>query len=148
MIYLCDIDGTIANIDHRLHFIQERPANWKAFFEACPDDEPIWEVLNTVELLWEAGAVIIWVTGRSHEIYPQTVAWINKYTKIPPRRIYMRQEGDHREDVEVKAELLAQVLTEYGKTDAIWGAFEDRQQVVAMYRTHGLRVFQVAPGNF
>jgi len=46
MIYLFDIDGTIANLSHRLHFIQQEPADWNAFFMSAGDDEPIWEVIT------------------------------------------------------------------------------------------------------
>ena len=153
MIYLVDLDGTVANLDHRLHLIKKRgdmavsPEDWTAFFDACVDDTPIQDVLNTVELLWESGAIILWVTGRSHACYAQTVVWLNKHTKIPPRRIYMRKDGDHRQDNIVKGELLDMILKEY-PFNKIWGVFEDRQQVVDMYRARGLRVFQVAQGNF
>jgi len=33
-VYVFDLDGTLANIDHRLHFIKTKPKNWPAFFEA------------------------------------------------------------------------------------------------------------------
>ena len=58
----------------------------------------------------------------------------------------MRKHGDYREDSIVKGELLDQAIEEFpGK---IFGVFEDRRQVVDMYRARGLRVFQVAEGNF
>jgi len=63
----------------------------------------------------------------------------------------MRKEGDHREDNIVKSELLDQILTQYPQVKEqfkIAGVFEDRQQVVDMYRARGLRVFQVAKGDF
>jgi hypothetical protein len=66
----------------------------------------------------------------------------------------MRAEGDHREDNIVKSELLDKLLkyegfpNEFPPSVKISGVFEDRQQVVDMYRARGLRVFQVAKGNF
>jgi hypothetical protein len=62
----------------------------------------------------------------------------------------MRKDGDHREDNEVKAELLDQITRHYSHLVGytIGGVFEDRQQVVDMYRARGLRVFQVAKGDF
>jgi len=65
----------------------------------------------------------------------------------------MRKDGNHREDAAVKSELLDQVLSSYPQVpdrpnQKIAGVFEDRQQVVDMYRARGLRVFQVAKGDF
>jgi hypothetical protein len=59
----------------------------------------------------------------------------------------MRKSGDHREDHVVKGELLDQILKDRHLSE-LGAVFEDRQQVVDMYRERGLRVFQVAPGNF
>lgn len=38
-----DLDGTLSNIDHRLHYIQRPPSekDWAAFFAACENDLPI-----------------------------------------------------------------------------------------------------------
>lgn len=146
MIYLVDIDGTLADLSHRLHFIQGKPADWDGFFAACPGDSPIQEVIDTINTLWEGGARIILVTGRTETIREQTVAWL-----IPLLTgwsdIYMRRAGDHREDNVVKAELLDEIVSDW-QGDHIVGVFEDRKQVVDMYRSRGLRVFQVAEGNF
>ena len=62
-------------------------------------------------------------------------------------RIYMRMTGDHREDFVVKEELLNMIIGDYC-TEEIGGAFEDRQQVVDMYRKRGFRAFQVAKGDY
>jgi len=61
--------------------------------------------------------------------------------------MYMRISGDHREDFVVKAELFDRIKAQYPK-ETIGGVFEDRQQVVDMYRARGLRVFQVDKGAF
>lgn len=60
----------------------------------------------------------------------------------------LRKAGDHREDSVVKAELLSYIEKDWVEDLPIAGVFEDRQQVVDMYRSKGLRVYQVAPGNF
>ena len=52
------------------------------------------------------------------------------------------------EDNIVKAELIIDVESDWREDLPILGVFEDRQQVVDMYRAKGLRVFQVADGKF
>lgn len=146
MIYLVDIDGTLADCSHRLHYIQNKPANWDAFFDSCEDDAPIHDVIHTVNALEQFGATILLVSGRSDICLPKTRRWLLRQG-VRFDAIYMRKQGDHREDSIVKAELLDQIRSEW-KGFEITGVFEDRKQVVDMYRSKGLRVFQVAEGNF
>jgi hypothetical protein len=56
----------------------------------------------------------------------------------------MRKAGDYRQDAIVKAEWL-EALPEDQRPVL---AFDDRQQVVDMWRAHGVRCCQVAPGDF
>lgn len=51
MDILVDIDGTIADIIHRLHFIQGPRKDWPAFFDAMDKDEPIPEMIELVKAL-------------------------------------------------------------------------------------------------
>ena len=146
MVYLCDIDGTLADITHRVRFLQEKPVNWKAFFAACPNDAPIPEVIEVVKSLNSFGNHVVMVTGRSDEVRNETERWLVEHG-ICFSAVFMRKAGDHREDTIVKAELLDEILKSV-PLQSIGGVFEDRQQVVDMFRARGLRVFQVAPGNF
>ena len=154
MIFLIDIDGTIADLSHRLHLISSElhPADWTAFYMACGDDKPIWEVITVARALHEAGHKLIMPTGRSEICRDITMAWLKKY-RVPNDVVMMRQPEDHREDNVVKSEMLDGILVSNMFRSAvvppeIGGAFEDRQQVVDMYRARGVRVFQVAPGKF
>jgi len=92
----------------------------------------------------------VYSTGRTEKVRGITVEWLQKFRLPTPQRVYMRKDGDHREDNEVKAELLDQITSRYSRLVGytIGGVFEDRQQVVDMYRARGLRVFQVAKGDF
>jgi hydroxymethylpyrimidine pyrophosphatase-like HAD family hydrolase len=146
MIYIFDIDGTLADCSHRLHFIQQKPADWDSFFAACAADMPIPEVTAILRSLRLNGHTVVLSSGRSDAVRVQTQKWMRDL-KIEFSGLYMRKAGDHREDCVVKAELLEQILLDWSNQD-IGGVFEDRQQVVDMYRAKGLRVFQVAKGDF
>ena len=41
-LYIFDLDGTLALIDHRRHFLDDQadPKRWQKFFAACVDDQP------------------------------------------------------------------------------------------------------------
>ena len=39
-LYIFDLDGTLALIKHRRHFVEGTTKDWRAFFAACVDDVP------------------------------------------------------------------------------------------------------------
>lgn len=150
MIYIFDIDGTIADLSHRLHFIEDKPSDWKAFFTACGDDKPIQDVIDLAWKLADTSEIVL-ISGRSDECREATVAWLKQHKfPAPSRKVYMRKAGDHRVDSIVKSELLDELIRDWSVPEhfQIAGVFEDRKQVVDMYRSRGLRVFHVAEGNF
>ena len=48
---IVDLDGTLANCDHRLHHIDGAKKNWDLFFQECSDDTVIQPMLNLIKLL-------------------------------------------------------------------------------------------------
>ncbi len=77
-LYIFDLDGTLARIEHRLHFIQQKPKDWRGFLAACQDDAPNLPVIRTLQTLRKAGAdVWIW-SGRRDECQAQTVEWLQR----------------------------------------------------------------------
>jgi len=139
-----DLDGTLADLTHRLHFIKCDSPDWDSFFKACRDDEPIWPTINTLHLLYKAGLNISIVSGRSDIVETETRTWI-KSVAIHAYNLHMRKNGDHRPDYKIKSELL--------KNNPQWTTgntiiFDDRTQVVNMWRKEGFTCYQVATGNF
>lgn len=142
--YLFDIDGTLADITHRLKHIQKEPKDWDSFFADCPDDRPIPHIIELAQDLMRAGKFVIFVSGRSDQVRLETLEWL--YNNVgASRTLYMRKAGDHRPDHIVKAELLDQIVAD--DYEPIM-AFDDRNQVVEMWRAKGLPCAQVADGNF
>lgn len=152
-IVLCDIDGTIADLTHRLRFIQGEEKDWDGFFAACVDDEPISDVIFLLRHL-EAAYEIVFVSGRSSVVRYETAQWLGDNTyffwpNMDMHNLYMRTHGDHRPDYLVKQELLGQILSDKQITKAdIAFALDDRDQVVKMWRDNGIRCLQVANGDF
>lgn len=140
--YIFDIDGTIADCSHRIHHIEAK--DWRSFFAACGDDKPIPHIIGLARALADAGRTIIYVSGRSDECWDQTTDWMMQHN-LPMGSLFMRKAGDHRPDNIVKGELLDQVIA--GGYRPIM-AFDDRDQVVKMWRERGIPCAQVAEGNF
>ena len=62
-IVLCDIDGTIANNDHRQHFLEGKK-DWDGFFGELINDSPIMPVIEKINQEVNNGNKIIFITGR------------------------------------------------------------------------------------
>jgi hypothetical protein len=142
--YVFDLDGTLADCQHRIYYIQYDPPEWRAFFAACDKDIPIQHVIQLAKTLYRDGTTIVYVSGRSDECRDKTVAWMEN-NGLLPTHLYMRKQGDHRPDYKVKSELLDQLLAD-GFEPIM--AFDDRDQVVKMWRDRGIPCAQVADGNF
>lgn len=145
--YLFDIDGTIADATHRLHHITGEKKDWPAFFDACVDDAPIEHIIGLVETLleYEYSPGVVFVSGRSDRVRQQTIDWLERHLFMKGFDLYMRKDGDFRPDHVVKLELLAQIRAD-GFEPIM--AFDDRNQVVEMWRANGIPCAQVAPGDF
>lgn len=143
-VYLFDIDGTIADLSHRLHHIQSTPKDWDGFFAGCHADRPIPHIIQMAQDLASTGKGIVYVSGRSDQCRSETAAWLTS-NGLPDGPLYMRAAGDHREDNQVKGELLDRLRGD--GFDPIM-AFDDRNQVVKMWRERGVPCAQVAEGDF
>lgn len=139
-----DIDGTIADCEQRRQYVQSKPPNWKAFNAAIPFDPPMQRTIDTILDMHHADWRIILCSGRGSENREITIDWLRKH-RVPYDALYMRAVEDYRQDNIVKSELLDQILLDGYKPLMV---FDDRQQVVDMWRDRGLIVHQVAPGDF
>jgi predicted kinase len=132
--YLFDIDGTLAEM------VARGPFEW----EKVGNDNPRHQVVDTLQALYGCGYRIIVMSGRDAVCERETIDWLDR-NNIPFDEIFMRPEGDMRKDNIVKQELFDKhVRFNYD----VVAVFDDRQQVVDMWRAMGVDCFQVAEGNF
>lgn len=144
-IIVFDIDGTLADVTHRRQFVATKPKNWAAWNAGMSRDtvhEDIRWML--MKLRRDPGSKTILCSGRGEETREVTEQWLSD-NRIPYVDLYMRKTKDYRQDSIVKVELLAQIREEHGEP-YMW--FDDRQLVVDAIRAEGVRVLQVAPGDF
>jgi uncharacterized pyridoxamine 5'-phosphate oxidase family protein len=138
---ICDIDWTIANLDHRVHFIDG--TDWKkdydSFYLACKDDKPIRPVINLVKKYkWK----VIFVSWRRYECLQDTIEWLDTHwlEKLKDyKSIYLRNEWDYREDTIIKSEIYEKYLSSLN----IQFVIDDRPKVVKMWRDKWLFTIDV-----
>jgi len=135
-IVIVDLDGTLADVRHRLHFIQgSGKKRWKRFFQAQENDAPVAPLVTRVRELSREHEIVI-VTARPDVCRDGTERWLEKHS-IPYSRMFMRPSGDHRPDYIVKREVLDTIGRE-----RVCMVFEDRPLVCRMYREAGLEVIE------
>ena len=170
MDVIFDIDGTLANASHRLHFIKDMKfwvpsgitrnlkPDWDTFLsdEQVAKDTPIPQTWALMERMINRGDRIIFITGRKEASRDMTWRWLTDmscehrmhcatYLDLNYARLYMRRDGDRRSSSEVKRELLHRAR-DHGFNPTL--VFEDRKDDTAMWRSEGLLCCQVAEGDY
>lgn len=135
--YIFDIDGTLAKSEGRSPYDYSKVST----------DSQNEDVALIFRLLAGTSFVsnkLIVVSGRDSSCKQDTLNWLDKW-ELTPDLLYMRARGDSRKDSIVKKEIYDNEIK--GKYNVL-GVFDDRNQVVEMWRSLGLTCFQVAYGYF
>lgn len=134
-LWIVDIDGTLALRGER------GPYDWDRVGEDMPNPP----VVAIVQALLKAGHRIAYVSGRKERCRRQTEMWLAHHVGDGDvAGLWMRGNGDNRADTVVKSEIFQK---HFADAD-VFGVIDDRASVVAMWRSLGLTVVQVAEGNF
>ena len=129
-----DLDGTVADVRHRLHHLDGRPKNWDAFFAAASEDPPLVEGLAVVARLREDHE-LVYLTGRPEKCRRDTERWLDRHG-LPRARLLMRRAGDRRPARQTKIEILRRLASER-PVDVL---VDDDDAVVAAARAAGFPV--------
>ena len=131
----------VIDMDSTMCFnMSKRPWYGKGSTEMMLDDVPNVNMVKLLQIIHKYCPVIV-CTGRDTSQKEVTKQWLAKYD-IFPTRIYMRQANDFRKGVEIKEELINQILEEYN----IITIFEDSEPIVQKLRDMGLTVLQPNKG--
>lgn len=141
-----DLDGTIANVEHRRHFIEKHPKDWRSFKESCIVDEPNqWALLiNKMIRNYDPTITIIIVSGREEDFRGASLDWLEKHA-FSFNELFMRADNDNRSDDLVKEDLYKAHIEPFYE---ILFVIDDRNRVVKKWRDLGLVCLQCADGNF
>lgn len=143
-IILCDLDGTLADCNHRIHHILKSPKDWRSFFAGCADDMPIQHLIDLIKGI-DRTKIEIWITsGRSDECRLETEAWLHQFG-VSYDRLIMRKSGDFTDDGILKPSWLTDGTI---PRERVLLALDDRNRVVKAWRDADVPCLQVAEGDF
>lgn len=134
---LVDLDGTLALLDRN-------PYDETYVFA----DRPNTAVIETTRALAASGVCLVFMSGRTEGCRVDTERWLQQHVLIEGTRRagpFMRTVGDTRPDHVVKLELFDRHVRDHYDVRVV---LDDRDSVVALWRSLGLTCLQVAPGDF
>lgn len=133
-VYVFDIDGTLAHMNGRSPYD----------YTKVDTDVPNYNITMIARSLRSTGIPVIIVSGREDSCKEATMQWLAAHN-LPFNAIHMRKTGDDRKDTVIKREIYEEHLKDHYNIIAV---FDDRNQVVDMWRSLGLTCLQVYYGNF
>lgn len=140
---IVDIDGTLAHMNGRSPYDYSKVNTDIA-------DEQIKEIVNYH--FWDGrdtdpkipNTYVVIVSGREDGCQQETIDWLGA-NGILYDELYMRKHGDMRDDRIVKKEIYDEWIKPRYNVRFV---LDDRDRVVKMWREEGLKVLQVAEGDF
>lgn len=143
-IIICDIDGTIADLTHRLHYVKGDTKDWDSFFAEVDKDgfrREVWDQVVADADKYDAD--IVFVSGRSDKTREATTEWLKWHVGDWDFKLIMRQSWDRRDDTVVKREMYDKYLSRM----RVVKVYDDRPRVIRMWRDLGLEAVDVGTGE-
>ena len=130
-----DIDGVLADVRHRVQYVEQRPKDWDAFFAAAPLDPALPQGLATVAEQVTLGRTIAYVSGRPERCRADTIAWMQRHG-LPPAPLHLRSDDDRRPARQTKL----QIVRTLERTAPVALVIDDDAAVVSAMRAAGYEV--------
>lgn len=141
MNILFDIDGTLADCNHRLEHVTNGKSDWKKFFDEMDKDMPIPAIITLYHnLRANVENYIVICTGRPITHSEITINWLAE-RGITFDLICFRSQGDYRPDMIVKQEMLEKLSQEHGWAPDL--AIDDSERCVALYKELSITTLQI-----
>jgi phosphoglycolate phosphatase-like HAD superfamily hydrolase len=157
MLVVFDLDGTLADVTHRLHYIRPNPPidpvtgkkvkrRFDLFHHACVDDGVIEPVAHLYrQFCADPNVVVVALSGRDASTLEKTKEWFLSKDLPLPDELLLKSGDQNTPDIEQKRTIANRIEKTYGKP--ITMVFEDRLRVVNMWKERGTFVFDVMQDN-
>lgn len=143
-----DVDGTIADVNHRRHLVNGDKGfkpDWNAFRNATVDDTPVQWVCDIAKRFIAQGDDVAFFSARNESEREITEKQISEWIGDGHKGVFLRPNDSYEPDEVFKSDLADKFEEIGGKIDLV---FDDRNKVVQMWRDRGTTVVQVADGDF
>ena len=136
-VILCDIDGTVANNDHRQHLLKNFN-NWNKFFLAMSKDDPYPKAVKLLEN-FSKDYEIIFLTGRPERYRKETTEWLKKNINLKTFELIMRENEDFTDKVQAKKKMFRNKLS----SKKIKLIIENDEELINLWESLNLDVLDI-----
>lgn len=139
MIVISDIDGVLADCEHRLHYLKEKDYDKFYSEEEMLKDWPIKTGTFLLSALYRSpyDTAVVFLTGRPYRTEKWTRTWLREkahFENAEFATILMRKDHDYRPSDIVKAEAISKYLDENPYRGEILFIDDDLKNVIAVER--------------
>ena len=147
MKIIFDVDGTLMDIETRRKWLEGPTPNWTKFMDPkeMETDTPNQHVMEVAECMHDAGHEIVIVSARNERHREVTEHQLKQNFGEFWSHMFLRPDDSFEPDNQFKQRVLKELISADWKPDMV---FDDRDQVVEMWRANGIPCFQVAKGDF
>lgn len=144
---MCDLDGTLCDLRHRLHYVRrEGKKDWASFFRECGQDGLYECVAGIVMNEMNNGTEVVYCSGRGEvECRELSLQWLKDHGLFRGNPLVMRPKLNYKDDAITKIMLYKYEIEPYYNIKYV---LDDRSRVVEAWRKLGLVCLQVRPGDF
>lgn len=138
-----DLDGTLANVDHRRHLVTGKHRDYNAFHALIATD-PVNEWCKAlIDGMYDRHFNVEIVSARPYKYEATTRLWLQKHNVRFTNLNLLRPDGTNTPDQELKRDW----VRKYGKEKILF-VVDDREKVAKMWREEGLTVLHCAEGKY
>lgn len=138
---IVDLDGTLANVDHRINLVRRKKKWFDKFYDLCDKDKINEWCRRLIQGMVREGVEVKIVSARPERLFIKTGEWLIE-NGVSPVRVslhLLRKDNDFTKDQELKRAWLNSGVVK--KKDILF-VVDDRQRVVDMWREEGLVCLQ------
>lgn len=142
---ILDLDGVIADAQHRQHFLHRDEPDWDGFYAAAVDD-PVLDHGRALSQIIDPERMVVILTGRIEAVSAMTRTWLDDHD-VRWDLFISRPESDDdtRHVVDYKREEVETLMARGIHLDV---AVDDNRKIVDMYREMGAPAIYVHSGYY
>lgn len=107
-----DVDGVLADVEHRRHHVSGARRDWAAFFAAAADDALLEQGAALAHQEQHAGRLLVYLSGRPERLRAVTLNWL-RHNGLPMADLVLRPDGDHSPAVGFKLDRLREMASAF-----------------------------------
>lgn len=134
-----DVDGTLADSEYRLAYLEQKPKLWDKFYSESLNDKYIPAVYNEYVKHKKLGNNIIVITGRSENTRAITEEWLLRKNILYDKLFLCPNSKTGTSQHIVKKEIISSLLKEFN----IIAGYDDNENMKEVYHELNIKFYFV-----